>query len=124
MRDKLHLFGDNIDATGAAGDTDSTDTLDLEKVDKGEGTVLWWVVRLREDFAGGTSCQFILADSPNDSTWRERIQTDAIVLAALLEGLEIKIGIHYDTQRYLKVIARTLGTFTGTDRFHSWIEID
>lgn len=124
MRDSLHIFGDNIDATGVAADYDSTDTLDLANTDKGEGTVLWWVVRLEEDFAGGTSVQFILADSPNDSTWRERISTDAILLAAALEGLEIKIGIHYDTQRYLKVIARTLGTFTGTNLFGSWIEID
>ena len=124
MRDKLHIFGDNIDATGVAGDYDSTDTLDLGKIDKGEGTVLWWKVMLEEDFAGGTSVQFILADSPDDSTWRERIQTDAIALAAALEGLTITIGIHWDTDIFLKVIARTLGTFTGTNLFGSWIEID
>lgn len=122
MRDSLLIFGDgNLVTTGAE---DSTDTLDLANVDKGEGTVLWWHVLVDTVFATGTSCVFTLADSPDDSTWRSRISSDVILAATLVLGYEYIVGIHWDTQRYLKVITTAVGTFDTGSSYASWIEID
>lgn len=125
MRDANLIFGDNVDLTGAAGDTDFTDILDIEQINKGEGTVIWWVVRLEEDFAGGTSVQFALADSATvGGTYVEKILTEVTLLAACLEGKEWKIGVPYTTNKFWKVIGRTLGTHTGSNLVGSWLEID
>jgi hypothetical protein len=121
MRDALLIFGDDIAVADA--DVDS-DTLELEYPDKGEGTVLWWVVKIPVDAAGGTSMQFALMDSDDDITYRDAILTDDILLADLTKGKEIKIGMRYDLQEYVKVQARPTGTFTGATAFSSWIEID
>ncbi len=122
MRDALLIFGDSIAVLGANVDSD---TLELEYPNKGEGTVLWWHILVDTDFAGGTSLQFVLMDSDDDfsADTRDAITTDDVLLADLVEGKEIVIGIHYDLKEYVKVQARPTGVFTAGD-FHSWIEID
>ena len=125
MRDKLLLFGDGMDAVGVAADYDSTNILNLAKIDKGEGSPLWWVTQFDEDWAGGTSVQFGILDSATvGGTYVEKLLTEVTLLAASLAGKRFKIALPYDTNKFLYAIARTLGTHTGSAEWSSWLEID
>lgn len=120
MRDANLIFGDEVAVLGAEVETD---TLVIEYPNKGEGTVLWWHVLVTTEFAAGTSLVFTLRDSDDDITYRDAILTDDILLADLLVGKEIVIGMRYDSQEYWKVAATPTGVFNAGE-FSSWIEID
>ena len=108
--DVLSELSDNQDASSftAAGPNASTNVIDTQKADRnlGEGTQLILYASVGDTAIAGTSSTLavILEDSPDNSTWTTRLQSEPIAEASLVAGAEIFRGaIPEKTQRYLRI---------------------
>lgn len=129
LLDKQNLFSDAQSLAVAAGNTLSTNTIDLGTVgtiplgltvkrDIGAGEPLQVVVQVVTTFAGGTSCEFQLvhADNAALSSNLEVLQSSgAIAEASLVAGYQAKLTAFPTgtTKQYLGVRYVTLGTHTA-----------
>lgn len=92
---------------------DGIDTLSAD-ANPGAGLSLFIKCVVTTQFAGGTSAQFVLYESADDSTYTEALYGDVFLVAATTAGTVLYEGaIPVDTKRYLKPGILNVGTNTA-----------
>ena len=105
-------FSDEQAVTATAA---STNSIDLDVVNRGQGNPLSVFVGVGTTFAGGTSITFALQDSADDASFSTIASTGAIALADLTEGTVIDNipTIPPTSKRYVRLNYTVSGTMTA-----------
>lgn len=109
--DKELLFGEKQAVTATAA---STKTIDLKVGGDAIGQELTVKAVVGTAFAGGTSLQFKLQTSSDNSTWTDLLMTGAVATANLKAGsVPFDVRVPKGAQRYLRMQYVATGTFTA-----------
>lgn len=112
LLDAALLYSDDQAVTTTAA---STNSIDLDVINRGQGNPLSNFVNVTEAFAGGTSITFAIQDSADDATFATIATTGAIALADLVEGAVIDNlpTIPPTSKRYVRMNYTVAGTMTA-----------
>ncbi|WBK39933.1 capsid protein [Rhodobacteraceae phage LS06-2018-MD07] len=114
------IFGDAFSrnqnvGTGGAGTVVSTNVVDLgsELSDYGTGSPVIAEAHVGTAFAGGTSVQFKLRDSADNSTFADLVTSEAFPIADLPAGAVVQLTLPKGHRRYLRMEYVKVGTTTA-----------
>ncbi len=105
------IFSEKQAVTATAA---STKVLDLQEGGDAIGQELTVKAVVGTAFAGGTSLQFKLQTSGDNSTWTDLLMTGAVAVADLKSGaIPFDVRVPKGAKRYLRMQYVAVGTFTG-----------
>ena len=105
------IFSEKQAVTATAA---STKVLDLQEGGDAIGQELTVKAVVGAAFAGGTSLQFKLQPSGDNSTWTDLLMTGAVAAADLKSGaIPFDVRVPKGAKRYLRMQYVAGGTFTG-----------
>lgn len=105
------IFSEKQAVTATAA---STKVLDLQEGGDAIGQELTVKAVVGTAFAGGTSLQFKLQTSGDNSTWTDLLMTGAVAAADLKSGaIPFDVRVPKGAKRYLRMQYVAVGTFTG-----------
>lgn len=109
--DKRLEFSENQAITASA---ESENALDFG-VEHGSAAGKAIDIRIKEDFAGGTSLQFVLQDSADGTTYTDKLTSPAFQAAQLKakgEDVFYSLAIPKGLRRFIRLKYAVTGTFT------------
>ena len=109
--DKRLEFSENQAITGTA---ESENALDFG-VEHGSAAGKAIDIRIKEDFTGGTSLQFVLQDSADGTSYTDKLTSPAFQAAQLkAKGTEVfySLAIPKGLRRFIRLKYAVTGTFT------------
>ena len=109
--DKRLEFSENQAITGTA---ESENVLDFG-VEHGSAAGKAIDIRIKEDFTGGTSLQFVLQDSADGTSYTDKLTSPAFQAAQLkAKGTEVfySLAIPKGLRRFIRLKYAVTGTFT------------
>ena len=105
------IFSEKQAVTATAA---STKVLDLQEGGDAIGQELTVKAVVGTAFAGGTSLQFKLQTSGDNSTWTDLLMTGEVAVADLKSGaIPFDVRVPKGAKRYLRMQYVAVGTFTG-----------
>jgi hypothetical protein len=105
------IFSEKQAVTATAA---SAKVLDLQEGGDAIGQELTVKAVVGTAFAGGTSLQFKLQTSGDNSTWTDLLMTGAVAVADLKSGaIPFDVRVPKGAKRYLRMQYVAVGTFTG-----------
>lgn len=105
------IFSEKQAVTATAA---SAKVLDLQEGGDAIGQELTVKAVVGTAFAGGTSLQFKLQTSGDNSTWTDLLMTGAVAAADLKSGaIPFDVRVPKGAKRYLRMQYVAVGTFTG-----------
>lgn len=114
ITDKLNTLSEDQAVTASAASTNTIDTeVDSSKIGDGNPKFFYFVVTT--DFATLTSLTFEIEDAADDGagaadTWADLATSQAVALADLVAGKEVKLAIPSGARRHLRAYYTVAGS--------------